>query len=205
LSWSFLHLPAFWVLQASNVVFAVGYALPQTYIPSYASTLHLSNTTGTIMLTLFGGFSVVGSMVLGLFNDHFQVSTCIFVSAIGSAFSIFVFWGFSHQAALLAVFAVTYGLFAGSYSSTWSGVLIEMKRLDPNVETGLIYGLLSGGRGIGFVISGPVSSMLLNAKVGNGKASGYGGEYGSMILFTGISALLGGCGFAQKWLRQGRA
>jgi MFS family permease len=158
-----------------------------------------------MMLTLFGGFSVAGSMILGLFNDHFQVGTCILVSAIGSAFSIFVFWGFSDQVALLAVFAITYGFFAGSYSSTWSGVLTEMKRLDPGVETGLIYGLLSGGRGLGFVISGPVSSLLLKSTVVHGKASGYGGEYGSMILFTGISALLGGCGFAQKWLRQGRA
>jgi MFS family permease len=154
------------------------------------------------MLALFGGSSVFGSLILGLFNDHFQVSTCILFSAIGSALSIFLFWGFSNQVALLAVFAITYGFFAGGYSSTWSGVLKEMKRLDQGVETGLMYGLLCGGRGLGFVISGPVSSMLLNANIGTEAGSGYGGEYRSMILFSGVSALLGGWGFGQKWLRQ---
>jgi MFS family permease len=176
--------------------------MPQTYIPSYASSLHLSNITGTIMLALFSGCSVFGSLIVGLFNDHFQVSTCVLFSAIGSALSIFLFWGFSSQVALLAAFAITYGFFAGGYSSTWSGVLTEMKMLDHRVETGLMYGLLCGGRGLGFMISGPVSSMLLNAKIGTDWSTGYGGEYRSMILFSGISALLGGWGFGERWLRR---
>jgi MFS family permease len=184
------------------MIFSTGYLMPQTYIPSYASSLHLSSITGTIMLAVFSGCSVFGSLIFGVFEDHFQVRTSILFSTAGSALSIFLFWGFSNQVALLAVFAITYGFFAGGYSSTWSGVLKEMKRLDPGVETGLMFGLLSGGRGLGFVISGPVSSILLNSRLGSGKSWGYGGEYGPMILFSGVSAVLGGWGVCQKWLRR---
>jgi predicted MFS family arabinose efflux permease len=153
------------------------------------------------MLVLFGGCSIFGSFIFGFFADRLQVSTCILVSSVGSVLSIFLFWGLSDQVALLAVFAITYGFFAGAYSSTWPGVLKEMRRMDQNVETGLMYGILSGGRGLGYALSGPLSSVLLNTSWPEGRSWGYGTEYGPMILFTGISALLGGWGFCQRWLR----
>jgi hypothetical protein len=50
---------------------------------------------------------------------------------------------------------------AGGFSSTWPGILQELKRENETVNTGLILGLLLGGRGIGNAISGPISAALL--------------------------------------------
>ena len=96
------------------------------------------------------------------------------------------------------MFSITYGFFAGGFSSTWSGVLTELKAQSPALDTGLIFGLLAGGRGIGNVVSGPLSVALLGGKTGIGGkmgGSGYGSEYGSLIVFTGVSAVLGGWGW----------
>lgn len=70
------------------------------------------------------------------------------------------------------------------------------------VDTGLVMGLLLGGRGVGFVIGGPVSAGLLGvtkwSAVGNW---GYGTEYGSVIVATGITAVFGGWGWMWKVAR----
>ena len=70
----------------------------------------------------------------------------------------------------------------------------------PDMDTGLIFGLLAGGRGIGNVISGPLSVALVGeGGLGGSKEYGYGSMYGMVILFTGITSLLGGWG----WLSRG--
>ena len=100
---------------------------------------------------------------------------------------------------LLILFAGAYGFFAGSFSSTWSGMLNQLKAEAPSLDTGFMFGLLAGGRGIGNVISGPLSEALIGGGwQSEGKIGGYGTEYGPMILFTGISALLGGCSWAWR-------
>lgn len=71
-----------------------------------------------------------------------------------------------------------------------------------------MFGLLAGGRGIGNVISGPLSAALIErGAVGGGSGGGgqelgwgqgwewgFSSEYGTLILFTGVTALLGGVG-----------
>lgn len=69
------------------------------------------------------------------------------------------------------MFAITYGFLAGAFSATWSGVLGQMKTEIPALETGLIFGLLAGDRGVGNVIRGPLSVAL----VGKGMDTGGGG------------------------------
>ncbi|KAF2642579.1 hypothetical protein P280DRAFT_361654, partial [Massarina eburnea CBS 473.64] len=104
-----------------------------------------------------------------------------------------LFWGLSEHVALLTVFAITYGFFAGGFSSTWSGVLTELKSQSPALDTGFVFGLLAGGRGIGNVISGPLSVALVTNEnwLKDGRNWGFNGEYGGIILFTGVTAVLG--------------
>lgn len=72
----------------------------------------------------------------------------------------------------------------------------------PRSEPSSIIGLLSVGRGIGNVVCGPLSGLLLSkgsTQVGGG--FGYQSEYGALIIFTGITAAMGMCGWIARQLR----
>ena len=56
---------------------------------------------------------------------------------------------------------------------------------------GILMGLFSAGRGIGAVVSGPVSEILLKRGGWEGGVAGYGGLYGGVIVWTGVSAFAG--------------
>jgi hypothetical protein len=84
-----------------------------------------------------------------------------------------------------------YGLFAGSFTNTWPGILRTVQMSTGQMESSMVFSFLSMGRGIGNVVSGPVSEALL--KMGNvGDHGLYGTPYGSLVVWTGISAALGG-------------
>ncbi|KAF5509990.1 Fujikurins efflux protein [Colletotrichum siamense] len=148
ISLDFIFLPSFWMLQIGNILQSLGYFLPYTYLTTYAvQQLHVSTTIATALLVLINVTSIPGGIVMGSLGDHLRVTTVILISTIGSALAVFLFWGFSSHTALLAVFSITYGFFAGGFSSTWSGVLSELKAQSPALDTGFIFGLLAGGRG----------------------------------------------------------
>jgi hypothetical protein len=64
-----------------------------------------------------------------------------------------------------------------------------------------VFGLLAGGRGIGNVVSGPLSTLLLRQGSvgdphGSDGATAYDSKYGALIIFTGITAIFG----AWSWM-----
>ncbi|KAH8899340.1 MFS general substrate transporter [Thozetella sp. PMI_491] len=210
LSFGFLRHPLFWMLQTGNVVQSFGYRMPSTYLAEYASSIGLSHITGPVVLAIFSFASVPGSLIHGLLGDRLSASTNILISSVGSAASVFLLWGFSLQAGVLFTFAILYGFFAGGFSATWSGILNEMRGLGRrerddgenagdrgDVDTGLVFGMLMGGRGLGFMLSGPLSGVLLslpaNAAMGT-DISTYSSQYGPMIVCTGLTAILGAWG-----------
>ena len=73
-------------------------------------------------------------------------------------------------------------------------------------DVGMLIGLLSAGRGIGAIVSGPLSEALLTLKPCQGDVGlGYGTGYGGLIVFTGITAALGGAsilGRSLGWMKQ---
>lgn len=178
---------------------SLGYFLPTAYLTSYATDIGLSPTAATLLLALLNGVSVIGSAVFGPLTDRYSVGTVILIVAVGSALSVFLLWGLATRLIVLVFFAMGYGFFAGSFSSTWSGVLTELQNEAPSLDTGLVFGLLAGGRGIGNVISGPLSVALMAhaGSNGQGEAWGYSTQYGPVIIFTGVTAVLGGLG----WIR----
>jgi MFS family permease len=202
LSWNFLQATTFWMLQLGNIIQSFGYFLPSTYLASYAHDLGLTDLTGTILIASFNFASLPGGIVIGMLGDHLAPTTVILISSLGSAIGVFLFWGLSNHIAILTIFTIIYGFFAGGFSSTWPGILQELKRENESVDTGLILGLLLGGRGIGNVVSGPISAALLEDAWSTSGRWGYSTEYGPVILFTGVTALLGGWGWIWKTWRQ---
>lgn len=209
---SFLKQATFWMLQTGNIIQSFGYFLPTTFLPSYSTrTVGLSQNTGTMLVSLFNATSVFGGIALGALCDRFSVTNIMLLSSVGSALSVLLFWGMASSSdsdssqtaiALLTIFSITYGFFAGGFSSTWSGVITQIKRdSSPSLDTGLVFGLLAGGRGIGNVISGPLSTVLLQSgSLGDSSGlsgnTGYETQYGTLILFTGITAFFG----AWSWM-----
>jgi MFS family permease len=197
LSFAFVKLPIFWMLQFGNMIQSLGYLMPSTYLASYASFLGLEGFAGSLLLSLFSVASVPGSIVFGpIIGDRMRPTNVILISSLGSAIAVFVLWGLSVRLGVLAAFSILYGFFAGAFSTTWSGVLKEVKRMEHTTDTGLVFGLLMGFRGIGFVLSGPVSGVLLDAGTGSiGTASSYASKYSPMIICTGATAVLGAWGW----------
>ena len=213
--WKFLTHPTFYIFHLANIVFSSGYGLPQTYLPSYGrQILHMSPAESASTLAIFNFPGIISCIAFGMLGDGVPIFgysptpfTITFLSAIGSALSAFLLWGLASRAnvAGLALFSATYGFFASAYSSTWGGALKEIEREatahNEAVDTGIVYALLNGGRGLGFVAGGFAGIQLLKTGPIRGSSEGgYGTDYGSVILYTGISAAVGG--WSVLWSRR---
>lgn len=208
--WKFLRHQTFYIYSVAIILQSCGYGIPQTYLNTYAHEITmLSQTSATLLLTLFNAPGIVASSFFGYLSDkkRFSLSatTVTAISAVSSALSAWLFWGLTSQGsmALLVLFSMTFGFFAGGYSATWGGVINELEReaalQNEAIDTGMLYGLLNGARGIGYVSGGLASVPLLKAgSVGVGKFA-YGTTYGPLIIFTGLSTVFGGWGLLWKW------
>lgn len=211
--WQFLKHRIFWIYSVATLLQSAGYGIPQTYLSEYARNVSaLSPTLSTLLLTLINIPGIFSSTFFGFLSDnkHFRLSapTVTAISALTSALSAFLFWGMAARGgiALLVLFALTFGFFASAYSATWGGVMNDMEkdaaRRNEAVDSGVLYGLLNGARGIGYVSGGLISVPLLKAGSTSSMGEfGYGTTYGPLIVFTGLSLAFGGWGlaFSPKW------
>lgn len=201
---SFLKKAPFWIFEISTISQSLGFFLPSLWLPSFALALGLPKYAGTLGLSLYSIAYCFGAMLLGHLVDRFHVTTVILVSTIGQMIAIFLFWGLTTGEPMLYAFAILFGAFGGGFSATWSGCATAMRRREPNggnIDMGLVIALLASGKGIGAVISGPLSERLLEAG-GKWHASyAYGSGYGVLIVFSGISATLGGTAWIGRLLK----
>lgn len=211
LPWLFLRHQTFYIYSVAIILQSCGYGIPQTYLNQYAHEVTLlSQTSATLLLTLFNLPGIVSSSFFGYLSDnkHIPLSTTTItsISAVSSALSTFFLWGLTSRGSitLLVLFSMTFGFFAGGYSATWGGILNDMEReagqMNEAIDTGMIYGLLNGARGIGYVSGGLTSIPLLKAGSTSSLGGyGYGTAYGPLIIFTGLSTVFGGWGLLWKW------
>lgn len=195
---SFLLSPDFVIFEAGNIIQSLGFFLPLIYLPTYARSIGSSNIASTSTLVAFNIASVVGCIGVGFMVDRFHVTIPIAISAIGSSIAVLVLWGLSSSLPVLLTFSIMYGLLAGGFSTAWPGVMHIVVGKTARAEPTLVFAFLAAGRGIGNVVSGPISGALLKTASLHGTA-GYGGEYGSVILYTGIATLLGGVSFLGRY------
>lgn len=203
-AWDFLKHQTFYIYSVATMLQSSGYGIPPTYLNSYAhDAAFLSQSSATLLLTLLNVPGILSCCFFGYLTDNkrypLSATTVTCISSVSSALAVFCLWGLSsgHGMTLLALFAVTFGFFASGYSATWGGVIKQMEReaaeRNEAVDTGIVYGLLNGARGLGYVAGGLAGVPLL--KVGSNTSlgrSGYGTEYGPLIVFTGLSLTFGG-------------
>ncbi|RYC81819.1 hypothetical protein BFJ63_vAg15300 [Fusarium oxysporum f. sp. narcissi] len=202
----FITSKVFMLHQLANVVEATGYFLPTIYLPTYARmTFGASTILSALTIILVNIATSIGLMIMGFLSDKLAVTTCMLISAVGVGISVLLVWGFTASLPVLYIFCVMYGLFAGSWASIWPGIMREVsqKFQDENeyIDPIMVHGYLSVGRGVGNIISGPLSSSLIRGQPWQGKViGGYGSGYGILILYTGLTGLILALSFAMVTL-----
>jgi len=196
----FLKDPAYLLYQAGNLVQGLGFFLPSIYLPTYAG-LFVTNQgsagglTAALPLVFVNISSVAGCLLMGVLIDRLSVASCIFISSVGSTLAVLALWGTTASLAQLYAFCLLYGLFAGSFSTTWSGIVRTMTQRSASASPDMVYAFMFFTRGVGSVISGPLSSTLLKGGQDWSGSLGYSSGYGGIIVFVGVTALVGGVSF----------
>ncbi|GAW14682.1 hypothetical protein ANO14919_040850 [Xylariales sp. No.14919] len=177
----FLRQPTFWLLMASNIFQGFAYYIPFLYLPTFASLVGLSPRVGALLLAALNFSSTVGQVGFGHLSDRTNnIFILVFATTFVSAVASFFVWGYAQSLAPLLVYAILFGLFAGSYVVFWPKFSLISK--DPLT----LYGLYAFGKGIGNVVTGPITARLLATNA----SSSYGlGTYKNVIIYTGVLLL----------------
>lgn len=193
--------------QIANATQATGFFLPHIYLPTYAQTIfHASASLSSLTLILINTCTMISSIVMGSLVDKLNVMTCILISAVGTTASVLLVWGLSENMAVLYVFCALYGIFAGCWTSTWPGVMREISQRSEaagfgHIDPMMVYGHLCIGRGIGNIISGPLSDALTRSLPWQGQTiGGYGSGYGALIMYVGLTSLVSGMNYLWRRL-----
>ncbi|TWU73460.1 hypothetical protein ED733_004916 [Metarhizium rileyi] len=194
----------------ANIVQALGFFLPSIYLPTYArSVLGSGELPAAATVLLLNLASTVGCPSMGWLSDNLHVTTCLFIATIGASLATFLIWGLTTSVPLLLVYCGCYGLFAGSYTSAWTGLMrqvttdrtISARYRIEDTDPVMVMAVLAAGRGIGSVLSGPLSQALVDHMPWKGQVYGaYGTGYGPLILFTGVTATLAGIVIPWRWI-----
>jgi MFS family permease len=193
--------------QLANVVQACGFYLPNIFLPTFVRQRFGTSTfLSTLTIMLFNIAATAGLSCMGAMTDRFRASTCILISAIGSAVSVFLLWGLATSLPVVYVYCIFYGFFAGCWPGVWPAIMREATQRGESrgfgfVDPMMTYGLLCVGRGLGSLIAGPLSEALLKggASLQGHAFASYGSVYGVLIIFTGVAAVVCGSTF---WLEK---
>jgi MFS family permease len=195
----FLRAPVFYILLSSSLLQSFAYYLPYIYLPSYTSSLGHSLSTGTIVLALANIGQLVGEVLFGRLSDKARAPTLAFISAAGTSLSAFLLWSFATNLATLIPFAILYGAFGAGFMALWP----RMGTMFGEDNATTIYSILSFGRGVAVIASGPISTGLLGNPRGlmNLPLNMVQQTYRPVVLFVGAcmaaSAILGA--LARVW------
>ncbi|KAI1433405.1 major facilitator superfamily domain-containing protein [Xylaria sp. CBS 124048] len=169
--------------QLGNIIEATGHVVPGIYLPTYARTVFgASGLLSALTVLLINISTAFGCVIMGILTDRLPATTCILISSAGATVSVFIIWGFSSSLSALYVFCISYGLFAGSFTSTWPGIMRTLgKRHEVDdgryeIDAAMIYGWLCVGRGVANLASGPLSDALTKSTAWKGHV---GGGYGT--------------------------
>ena len=198
-NWKLMRSRSFLLHQLANFVQGAGYYLPGIYLPSFTREVFgASDWSSTASLMLLNVSAMVGLTTMGYMTDRFNSRVCIAVSATGATLSVFLFWGLATHIAVLYIFCILFGLFAGGFPAAWPAVMREMSKKGEsrgmeNVDTILIFSLFCLARGVGNIVAGPMSEALVGGMPWKGEAlGGYGSGYGGLVVFCGLSSLVSG-------------
>ncbi|KAJ6562574.1 MFS general substrate transporter [Mycena capillaripes] len=182
---------SFWLIIAVNTVQGFAYFVPIIYLPTFANDLHISSSNSAATLAMLNAASVVGRLSMGYLSDKFNVWTLALATLLTTSVATFVLWGvLSHSFAGLMAFGVAYGSIAGGWTGLWTGFVRPLAKDDPALSTTL-FGYLLLSRGIGNIVSTPISARLYDGPdnvTGGAESTGFdvgNGRFEKMIIYVG--------------------
>ncbi|EJP67865.1 hypothetical protein MY4038_008436 [Beauveria bassiana] len=191
----------FMLHQIANIFQALGFFLPSIFLPTYArSVLGAGKFVSASTILLLNLTSTVGCPTMGWLSDNYHVTRCLFIATVGASLATFLLWGFTTTVPSLLIYCAFYGLFAGSYTSAWTGLMQQITTDDTiserysceDTDPVMVLSVLAAGRGIGSVLSGPLSQALVGDYWRVKTYGAYGTVYGPLVIFTGFTAALSG-------------
>ena len=187
---SFVKRSRFWFFVASVLLQGLAYSFPILFLPSYASLLGFSPNVGALLLALCSLMQVPGQITVGYLSDRkVSVEILAFVTPMVSGLSIWTLWGLARTLTPLVVFSLLYGFFGGGYVVLWAKMGLELSD-DPKVALTL-FGCFNFLKGVGNMLTGPISGVLMTQEVSLIK---YGlGRYENIVLYCG--SCMSSCAF----------
>jgi len=141
---------------------------------------------------------VLGLLTMGYLSDFVNVFLLLLTSCLGSAIAIFALWVPGAGFISLFMFSITYGFLGGGFEALFPRFVTSLTK-DPGAEL-LFYGVLEFERGLGIVIAGPLSGVIMSmAKADEGAERELYARIGVFIGTTFLIASIGGLG----WLWRG--
>ncbi|KZS92900.1 MFS general substrate transporter [Sistotremastrum niveocremeum HHB9708] len=179
-----------WLFVIANTFQGLAYFVPITWLPTFASSLDIDEKKASLALIVLNASSVISRVSMGHLSDIVSPWFLGFSSLLLASMSTFLLWGLaSHSLTGLILYGIAYGMIAGGWSSLWAGFSKPLAEEDPNIATS-IFGLFMLSRGVGNILSTPISTSLRRAphNIGGSGSLGFNvedGTYENLILFTG--------------------
>lgn len=193
--------PLFYILSTASFLHSIAFYIPQIYISTYALlTLHLPAYTSPLLLGLFNLAAIIGEVGFGALSDRYSIHTLIILCTSICAVTTVSLWGLaplssshSAQIGILSMYAFIFGTAGSGVLGLWARIGLCFKphktHDDPKEkdESQVVFGWLCAGRGIGCIISGPISEALMaRAEVATLTSFAGGPGWRTLVLFVGI-------------------
>ena len=227
----FYKHPVFYLLSTSSMLHALSFYPPQIYLSTYAIlALQLPAIASPLLLAFSNVAAVIGQVSFGALSDHIAPHALIVVSCGTCSLITVTLWGCTPlvptpagQLAALTAFALVFGIAGAGMMSCWAriGVGFRQYRSSPRKGTNtpdshvapddtddtdqsqIVFGWLCAGRGLGCVVSGPLSKALLYGQAGlavSKRKYGTGPGWRELCVYVSVMMAASACAAVACWL-----
>jgi len=179
-----LKTRSFWLIISIWLFWSSSFFLILTHLIPHVTDMGFSAGEAAIVVSLMGGTSIAGSVIIGRVSDSIgRKTTAIICSLLQAGAMVWLIW--SQDLWMLYLFAVAYGFTNGGLSPPVNALVGDTFGLR---NIGVILGVLHIGWGIGAAIGPAVGGLIFDVKNSYSIAFWMGG--GAWLIVTLLIALI---------------
>lgn len=151
---------SFWLVIFIWIFFASNIFLVMTHLVPHARDINFSPMEAATVLSLIGGISIVGRVLLGIISDRIgRKLTAIICTLLQAGAMVWLIW--AQDLWMLFLFALVYGFAYGGMSPVMAALVSDTFGLG---RIGVILGLLETSFGVGAAIGSAVGGLIFDAR-----------------------------------------